>query len=181
LSHRPPVSNVAAMQHLRFVLVVLVFCLAGYGSFFAMGRSSFYCTHSSSYFDTAPCFQAEVHGRQVDTLVVIGVQCGHPIPLAGRKFDQIIDDRSSHDRIFFRPDVLAVFVHPAAEQFLDRMLGIQEVFGPAFPVDFDGQECLPAGTGVERQSSVGGPTAGDDRHDRPVAVAKDTGERGFVD
>jgi len=58
------------MQHLRFVLVVLVFCLAGYGSFFAMGRSSFYCTHSSSYFDTAPCFQAEVHGRQVDTLVV---------------------------------------------------------------------------------------------------------------
>lgn len=58
------------MQHLRFVVIVLGCCLAGYASLFAVGRSPLYCTHSNSYFDTAPCFQTEVQGRQVDTLLV---------------------------------------------------------------------------------------------------------------
>ena len=64
------VYGVAAMRHARFVIIILAICLGGYAGLLGLGRSSFYCSHTHSFFDTAPCFQPEVRGQQADVLLV---------------------------------------------------------------------------------------------------------------
>ena len=53
-----------------FVALVLAIALGGYAALLAAGRSPLYCTHSKSFFDTAPCFQPETTGVSTDTLLV---------------------------------------------------------------------------------------------------------------
>jgi len=57
------------MRHARFILIILAICVGGYAALLGLGRSNVYCSRSHSFFDTAPCFQAEAHGQTAEVLL----------------------------------------------------------------------------------------------------------------
>lgn len=62
--------NDAAMQHRRFICLVIGICVAAYGLLIGIGRSALYCHFSHNLFDAAPCFKSGMSGIGADVLLV---------------------------------------------------------------------------------------------------------------
>lgn len=58
------------MANWRYILIVLVICLAGYSGLFLFGRSPAYCTVTKSSADSSPCYKFAVRGERADILLV---------------------------------------------------------------------------------------------------------------